>query len=328
MKVVCKNFPDDYPLLKRDRELNVSLPALVWAAVTVGAPSLSDVNLSSWPAIAFAFHKAFAIESIMNIDNNEISLQPNYENLDQSEKVVLSYWTGMMLTKLVSDQFLGVPYPAHVRAMQKKLQLTTNPETSLSLPDLIGQDPSKKWHVLEAKCYKKDPGPKEKESWTLQAQRVIEIDGIPPSTTSYCFTTLQPSKYGSNFKMEWVDPEIKKDSDSFSIDVYPIQLLQFYYRPFFEIFKNVERKDLRDDDGIIFLPKRICDNHENKWSIGILEDILDQLRELMDQDFLKNKRTEIEISNIVEKYKKKTKYDSSINTHEYLGSDGIAVKKG
>jgi hypothetical protein len=328
MKVVCKKFPDDYPLLKRDRELNVSLPTLVWAAVTVGAPSLSEVDLSSWPAISFALHKAFAIESIMKIENNEISLQPNYENLDQSEKVVLSYWTGMMLTKLVSDQLLDVPYPAHVRAMQKKKQLTTNPKDSRSLPDLIGQDPLKKWHVLEAKCHKKDPGAVEKESWTNQAQRVIEIDGIPPSTTSYCFTILQPSKYESNLKIEWVDPEIKKDSDPFSINVDPIQLQQFYYRPFFEIFKNVERKDLIDDDGIIFLPKRICDNNENKWSIGILEDILDQLRELMDQDFLRNKRTEIEISNIVEKYKKNTKYDSAINTHEYLGSDGIAVKKG
>ena len=255
MKVVCKNFPDDYPLLKRDRELNVSLPALVWATVTVGAPSMSEVDLSSWPAISFALHKAFAIESIMEIENNEISLQPNYKNLDQSEKVVLSYWTGMMLTKLVSDQLLGVPYPAHVRAMQKKLQLTTDPQNSRSLPDLIGQDRSKKWHVLEAKCHKKDPGSVEKETWTTQAQRVIEIDGISPTTTSYCFTILQPSKDESHFKIEWVDPEIKKDSDSFTINVDPIRLQQFYYRPFFEIFKNIERKDLRDEDGIIFFAK-------------------------------------------------------------------------
>ena len=45
----------------------------------------------------------------------------------------------------------------------------------------------------------------------------------------------------------------------------------------------------------------------------------------MDQD-LKNKRTEIESCNIVEKYKKNTKNDPTVKNDEYLGSDGIVVK--
>jgi hypothetical protein len=326
MKVCCQNFPDDYPLLERDKELNVTLPALIWAAITVGAPSLHEVDLSSWPAISFALHKAFAIESVMNIENNEVSLHPCYDNLDQSEKGVLSYWTGMIMTKLVSEQLLDVSYPAHVRAMQKKMHLTTDPQNSRSLPDLIGQDRSKKWHVLEAKCHKKDPGSVEKSNWTTQAQRVVEIDGIIPSTTSYCFTILQPSKRDSHFKIEWVDPEVKKDTESFRIIIDPIDLQQFYYRPFYDIFKNTDQKDLIYENEIIYSKRRICDNlHEKKWSIGILENVFDQVQDLMNQN-LKNRKMQMTSYKKVEEYKKNQKDESSTNLNEYMGSDGIVVQ--
>ena len=99
--------------------LDFSESELLWAALTVGAPSYAIAIRNILDAPAFALHKWCAIRSVADINGQEIHLSPNYFNLDQSEKVVLSYWVGMIFAKLVAKKILNVPWMAHARILQK-----------------------------------------------------------------------------------------------------------------------------------------------------------------------------------------------------------------
>ena len=117
MRVTCREFKDDYAHLNNElHEIHFSWPQLKHAVVTMGSPSLRAALPSTQHAFAFALHKIFAIESVIRIDQDGmLQLPPRYEDLDQSEKGVLSYWLGMCITKVVAAEILDVPWPVHLR---------------------------------------------------------------------------------------------------------------------------------------------------------------------------------------------------------------------
>ena len=193
MQVKFSGFNRNQRELSGTREITITLEELIHASVTVGAPTLQAAIPNSRQALAFAFHKMFAMATIVEFDETgRISNSDTYYKLDQSEKVVLSYYMGMAMAKIIADRFLQVRWPVHARAMKDADRLTISPRRSRSLPDLIGQDSAGEWHVIEAKGYQKDPGKTKRSQWKKQAKKVRSIDTIPPVTKSYCLTLQQP----------------------------------------------------------------------------------------------------------------------------------------
>ena len=231
-----------------DKPFEFSEQELLWASLTVGAPSLSVALKNIRDSPAFALHKWFAIRSVVEIKDQELRLVPSYKNLDQSEKVVLSYWTGMIVAKLVAEKVLDVPWMAHARLLKKQNRLEVVPPTTKSLPDLVGLDRSKEWHVLEAKGLQRKPTSDQKIHFKQQAERIGTIDTKKPATRNYCITRIR-----KRLCIELHDPDkVVKDSIAFSIKPHDIQ--RYYYEPFVAFFsENDENVDERDDYIILSL---------------------------------------------------------------------------
>ena len=294
-----------------DKPFEFSEQELLWASLTVGAPSLSVALKNIRDSPAFAIHKWFAIRSVVEIKDQELRLVPSYKNLDQSEKVVLSYWTGMIFAKLVAEKVLDVPWMAHARLLQKQKRLTVVPRTTKSLPDLVGLDRSKNWHVLEAKGLQRKPTSDQKIHFKQQAERVGTIYGKKPATRNYCITRIR-----KRLCIELHDPDkVVKDSVAFSIKPHDIQ--RYYYEPFVAFFgENDENVDERDDD--IIYRKVVCDTiDKRKCSIGIVRETLEQAQMQVKSENLVNGIDREELNRLNNERKR---------PDTFIGSDGIAVK--
>ena len=138
MQITFTWFDESGNKIEYDNPFVFSEAELLWAALTVGAPSYAIAIQNILDAPAFALHKWCAIRSVAEIKGQEIHLSMSYLNLDQSEKVVLSYWAGMIFAKLVAEKILHVPWMAHAKLLQKKVPMRVHPPDSKSLPDLVG----------------------------------------------------------------------------------------------------------------------------------------------------------------------------------------------
>lgn len=288
--------------------LTFTQPELLWAALTVGAPSYSIAIRNILDAPAFALHKWFAIRSVADIRDQEIILSPNYYNLDQSEKVVLSFWAGMIFAKLVAEKILHVPWMAHARLLQKEGRLQVDPPTTKSLPDLVGLDQNWKWHVIEAKGLQKSPSNDNREHYTEQAKRIVAIDGQEPESKNYCITYIR-----SQFAVELHDPHTEP-KEPLKFEIKPDDLQQFYYKPFKAFFSDLDNRIVAESDDSIIYKKVICDTiDKKKCYIGIVREIFDQIKE----------DKPVKGFNLKEKIKI---ISELADTNTYIGPDGIAVK--
>ncbi|MDD4255317.1 MAG: hypothetical protein PHP59_08075 [Methanofollis sp.] len=303
--------------------LNCSESALLWAALTVGAPSPVAFTQNILDTPAFALQKWFAILSVVDFQNNEIKLRDSYHTLDPSEKGVLSYWTGMTFAKLAADQVLRAPWMAHARLMKVSGALQVTPSNTKSLPDLVGygDDPvlGEGWHVIEAKGLQRTAWSSLRQQYKNQIGVVESVHGETKITKNYCITYLR-----SSFSVDLHDPE-DVAKESIKIDVTPRGIQKFYYKPFYEFFKD-SAKDSDTSKTKKFLYKKIlCDPSCKKCCcIGIAKDVFEQVREWeLGEDTKSDNRTNL-LKNIDVS---KMKNDEFFREGDiYIGSDGIFVK--
>jgi len=316
MRILFGWYDENGEEIEYDNPFEFSEAELFWASLTVGAPSLTDAIQNILDSPAFALHKWYAVRSVVKIHGGESTLVPGYKNLDQSEKVVLSYWAGMIFAKLVGEKVLHVPWMAHARLLKKQKRLTVIPPTTKSLPDLVGLDRSEKWHILEAKGLQKRPSANQRINYKAQALRIGKVDGEKPASRNYCITNIR-----SPLSIELHDPDkIVKDSVEFNID--PIDFQQYYYKPFVEFFSKPDNTE--DNDDYIIYKKVVCDTiDKRKCQIGIVRDILEQAK--MQSEKKKADSKDLVIRSIEPKFLKSQGHESD-EPDTYIGSDGIAVK--
>lgn len=131
-----------------------------------------------------------------------LRLDPSFERLDGSDKGVKSYQIGMGIAKIVTERILKVPYLLHVDALLINGAITLSTGTN-ERGDLIGMDKAGNWHVMEAKGRSIPPNTTLRTKAKRQAEKIVDINGIPPKTKSYCITYL--SDTGN--QIELVDPD-------------------------------------------------------------------------------------------------------------------------
>jgi hypothetical protein len=310
MQITFGWFEEDGEEIVYDNPFEFSEPELLWAALTVGAPSYAIAIRNILDAPAFALHKWFAIRSVTEINGQDIYLSPNYANLDQSEKVVLSYWAGMIFAKLVAEKILHVPWMAHARILQKQGILQVHPPHTKSLPDLIGLDDSGNWHVIEAKGLQKKPSGENERHYRDQAKRIVAIDGKPPESKNYCITYIR-----EHFTINLHDPDTEPEHPV-KFEIKPESLQQYYYKPFLTFFNDVKNLiDPLSDEDIIY-KKVICDTiDKKKVLIGIVREVLEILNTQKDPVIKEYHFKE----NMLEK-------TGFVDKDTYIGPDGIVIK--
>lgn len=300
MKITVSDFTGSYSRVNGTLDIAVTPRSLFHAAITVGANSYASALGSSLSSLAFAFHKVMALMTVIEFSDGEMILPPEYGALDQSEKASLGYWIGMAMCKLAADKILEIPWLRHVSSLSD--QISWMEAGSRSAPDLVGQDRSNMWHVMEAKARQRRPSSKNRKAWKMQAGRVASISGAPPVTNSYCLTLIQ-----SPYSVELVDPPAENDQQALSLDISPHAFFRTYYQPFIEFFSQ-ENEYLAERGRIVYRPAAYDPMTGLTYEIGIIREILDRFQ-----------RNQIDIPQI---------FETSDTDTEYVGSDGIAVRYG
>jgi len=151
ISVTCRNFSGQYSPVNREGIFEfVTLNDLALAMVTVGRSGWTDVFNGG---IKRAYEIVALISSVFAyIDDTKsvITMSDLYKNLESSEKRIASYRIGMALSKLVAERVLGIQWLRHVEPLIKQ-DIVKQYNFTDAHPDLIGQDVSGNWHVIEAK---------------------------------------------------------------------------------------------------------------------------------------------------------------------------------
>lgn len=225
---MASGFLSPYNGLNKLHRIPVSELSCLKSAITVGLPSSKAASLTSYHSIAFAIYKALAIITAIDFSRISLTRTLKYSHLDPTEKANISYWIGMTFSALIADALLDVTHLVHATTFSHLRLARINPK-SRSLADLVGQEPSGKWHVIEAKARQNRPSNKDENKWKKQAKTISSVDGNRPATSSYSFTGVKSQLFA-----EFVDPIFEEQEEAITIDFAENALIKGYYGPMIE----------------------------------------------------------------------------------------------
>ena len=236
--------------------------------------------------------KRYALESQLTHDKNKNILYSDrdYNMYDPSEKRFLSYYRGMIFTRLVSYKVFYLTYGIHLDLFMKTYHI----KKSKKSPDMICWRNKGDWQIWEAKGAKSECKKGEE-----QVKSIKTINGKTPQKRVVSIAYFSEKE----LKLYLKDPVEKKEID-LSLDIN--QMLYFYYTPIVHIL-NIANYEIKDN-----MVLREMDINNEKYLIGLPEDIFVSFND-------KEKYgKEIELENIVNECSD-IKIDGINNDYVYIG---------
>lgn len=219
-----ESFPTRYPSLTGVGRLLTSWDDLLWAALTVGRPSLFQVFRFGVESAYEATFRLMLIRACLKERwDGQLERTAAFNVLDPTEKAMLSYFTGMTVCKLFADRLLNCPWILHLDAFRAIL----NPSLlGRSRPDLVGQDVAGRWHCFESKGRSSSlPSQTEKDRAKAQSQMLTFVNGAQCELHVGAFTFFRRDV----LEFYWRDPE---PDHPYSIELPdPGSRWRYYYGP-------------------------------------------------------------------------------------------------
>ena len=211
LPVTSSDFPTGFLASKYHNKadfVHVTKAKLIWAAITVGKPKPSHLFQHGVYSFYEILNRCSLVQ--MNVDFScpcgRLRLSPAFHTLDPTEKGMVSYNLGMMVTKLCAHQLLDTPILVHLDWMEKAGKITTL-TPSRSRADLLGKSrKTKKWSLFEAKGRSGKFSQKILDGAKTQAQMNIRIDGQPRELGVACALFAK-----DHFDFHWSDPVSDED---------------------------------------------------------------------------------------------------------------------
>lgn len=184
-------------------ELTVVWDEILWAALTIGRPSVHH---------AFAHGSASYYEAMFRLSLVRMALEqygPSatrlrrtsaYKNLDPTEKGAISYFLGMTLCKVFASRLLATPWLLHLDIFKSIIPTSV---LGRSRPDLFGQQTgSGDWLSFETKGRASKPSAADRSKAKTQATRLVSVNGNP------CTLHVGSFAFFANdaLNFHWIDP--------------------------------------------------------------------------------------------------------------------------
>lgn len=234
-----------YTGLNRTHSIKVSKRSCMKFAASIGLPIFSVASRTAGHAVTLATYKKLAIKCAIDFTGGSLTRPSAYTKMEQSEKANISYWIGMVFSALIADELLGISQLIHVGTLKKKRLIRVDP-TSRSLADLVGQDSSGNWHVIEAKARQATPSNDDRVKWKTQATTIYTIDKQKPKTQSYALARI-----GSTYSAELVDPPTSDEQLPVSIDLEENAMINGYYGPIAEWLSEQPLPAEREGESLV-----------------------------------------------------------------------------
>lgn len=183
--------------------LTVTWADILWAALTIGRPSVHHVFQHGTSSLHEAIFRISLVRMALDQSGPQASRfrrSAAYKALDPTEKGAISYFLGMTFCKLFASRLLRTPWMLHLDVYRATMS-TSN--LGRSRPDLIGQQiGTGNWLAFETKGRASKPSGNDLVKAKSQAQRLVSVGGAS------CALHIATFAYFLNdtLNFHWIDP--------------------------------------------------------------------------------------------------------------------------
>ena len=214
-------FPSGYGV--PSGTLTTSWNELLWAAITIGRPSMYHVfrhgSASFYEAL---FRLSLVRMAVKQGAFRRLRRTGAFTELDPTEKGMVSYFMGMTLCKLFAWRLLHTPWLLHLDVFRPMLNPVLH---GRSRPDLVGDDIAGRWHAFESKGRSGAPSSDDRQRAKTQARRLVSVDGTRCSLHIGSFAFFKSDE----LQFYWRDPDA--DATEPIALPRPDREWRYYYEP-------------------------------------------------------------------------------------------------
>lgn len=254
IKVITQSFPhnNQWTVGNRSMEIDISIPELLHAAITVGHPDYSVVLGGGQVAAGYEMMWKMA-STMMTLrefsgPSSRSYLTPTgrFENLDPSEKRGATYQMGLTVNKIVAWRLFGIRWLLHLDVYASRLSPVIR--SGRSRPDLIGQDDGGGYYVFESKGRISPPNAKDKQKAKAQSQRIVSVSGTTPVLAASSMAYFRKERHRTRKHLECFveDPpfeEAGEDIETHELNIGSIEIIRDYYRPLIPLFEDAVKAE-------------------------------------------------------------------------------------
>lgn len=223
------------------------------------------MRFGAFSAFEIVYRSALVFANLKETPNGLITRSEAYDGLDPSEKGAVSYFLGLTTAKLIADRLLMVPWLMHLDVYRQQLQPVLQPGETR--PDLVGQTITGDWVAIESKGRTNGRDGKALKRAKEQVEALVSVSGVAPTLR----IALQAHFENGTLHCTLDDPEETKAGPKFDIPLSRPKLLEGYYRPFREWFREAPETRHRTLAGRRY---RIADFRDVGLSVGLDEEIM------------------------------------------------------
>ncbi|WP_162630082.1 hypothetical protein [Azospirillum ramasamyi] len=256
-RIELSGFSAPYASLTGTLALSASHLDLTRAMLTVGYPSARAAIsvVGQWRAkMLQAMIKGYL--------NQDLTSTNYYRNLEQSEKVAVSFLMGQAFTYWFAEKHMHLPFLVHVQGTSgynctpssatTPLKMGAVPTALRSRPDFIGFKLGH-YHVFESKGRSKRPSNAERQKALYQASMISSINGLSPSTRVACFFVFKANGVVGIIE----DPPVSERPFDLYFDTMSAirKSFAFFLEPFFQQRAREVRNEfvgIEIDEGLTF----------------------------------------------------------------------------
>lgn len=184
-------------------ELAVSWEEIVWAALTIGRPSVHHVGQHGVASLHEAMFRLSLVRMALEQYGpgaTRLRRTSAFKGLDPTEKGAISYFLGMTFCKVFSSRLLQTPWLLHLDVFKSVIPAAV---LGRSRPDLFGQQcGTGDWLAFETKGRASKPSAADRAKAKHQASRLVSVAGSACTLHVGTFTFF----VNDALSFHWIDP--------------------------------------------------------------------------------------------------------------------------
>lgn len=251
--VASEGFSGPFASLNGSAPIAATRPDIIRSLLTVGYPSRKAAikSVGRW-------REKLLIAMATGYLDNKLGTTRYFRNLEQSEKVGVSFLMGEAFTHWYAQARMRIEFLVHVAGLTSctwsgasvtaPLKTGAMPPSDKSRPDFIGIRRTES-HVFESKGRIRKPSAATVSKGLGQVSKLQTVNGVAPTTR--CATFFMLREAGAEGRV--IDPPGASDSVSVTFDKRDALAKAYSF------FLDVEPRDLSDDVGEGFVGREIDD---------------------------------------------------------------------
>jgi len=237
-------------LFNGSAELSVTWNEILWAALTIGRPSVHHAFANGVPSLHEAIFRLSLVRMALEQygpSATRLRRTGAFKSLDPTEKGAISYFLGMTFCKVFASRLLHTPWLLHLDVFKATIPTSV---LGRSRPDLIGQHTgSGDWVAFETKGRAGKPSATDRTKAKTQALRLLSVNGAPCTLHVGSFTFFA----NDALAFHWIDPPGEPRKPIEVTDVG--DAWRFYYGPARALWDARANPKVAVGDGQVGLPE-------------------------------------------------------------------------